>query len=440
MNQRFFIVICLFLLHYPAISQRLTLQQCIDSALTNNIGVKQNKLLVDVSEVNWRQSKANQLPDLNANANHGINQGRSIDPFTNTYINQSINYAGYGINSGVVLFNGMNLQNTVRQNATALEASKMELQQTKDNLVLNVILAYLQVLNNEDQLSSTSKQAEISQKQLERLEILDKQGAISPSQVSDVRGQLMNDQLAIVDLRSALENSKLNLTQLMNVPYNKSIVLERIDVNQMLERYAESSSDIYQNALQQFSQVKAVELRTRSAEYALKAAKGQLYPTVSLSGNVQTNYSSAAQNAGRKIAYNEQLGNNVFSGLNLGVRIPIFNGFQVKNRIRLADIELKNNELIEENTKIQLRQQIQQAYLNMTNAYERYKVLLEQVKAYEQSFRAAEARFNGGVGNSVDFLIAKNNLDRANINLISATYDYALRTKILDYYNGKELK
>jgi len=66
-------------------------------------------------------------------------------------------------------------------------------------------------------------------------------------------------------------------------------------------------------------------------------------------------------------------------------------------------------------------------------------VLLEQVDAYTESFRAAEIRFNNGVGTPVDYLTAKNNLDRANINLITAKYDYVLRTKILDYYQGKQL-
>jgi outer membrane protein len=75
----------------------------------------------------------------------------------------------------------------------------------------------------------------------------------------------------------------------------------------------------------------------------------------------------------------------------------------------------------------------------MTAAKNRYQALVEQVTAYAESFRAAEVRFNAGASTSVDYLIAKNNLDRANVNLIIARYDYVLRTKILDYYQGKPL-
>src|SRR5215207_2111408 len=406
MKRNVLLVIVLFVFGQSRLSAqttyKYTLQQCIDTALARNIQVKQNALLTETAEVNWKQSRANLLPDLNATANHGINQGRSIDPFTNTYVNQSINYAGYGVSSGIVLFNGMNLQNSVKQNAYAYDASRMELQQAKDNLTLNVILAYLLVLNNEDLLSSSTRQKELSAKQLERLEILDRQGAINPSEASDVKGQLMNDELAILNLSNQLESSKLFLAQLMNIPYDRSMSLERINAEEFLTSYAKNSSEIYETALRQFSLVKSVELRKQSAEYALKAARGTLFPTLRLGGELQTNYSSIAANAAGKIPYREQIGNNVFTTINLGLRIPIFNSFRAKNNIKLADIAVRTSELEEENTKMQLRQQVEQAHLNMTNAFQRYKTLLEQVTAYTTSFKAAEARFNAGMGTSVD--------------------------------------
>jgi outer membrane protein len=223
----------------------------------------------------------------------------------------------------------------------------------------------------------------------------------------------------------------------MNVPYTPAMEVERISVQEYLNPYSRTATQIYTNALDQFALVKSVELRKKAADYALKSTKGELYPSLILGGNMQTNYSSVAQNAAGKISYNDQLKNNIFSTINLGIRVPIFNQRLTRNRIKLADIEVKRNELVEENTKVQLKQQVEQAYLNMSNAYDRYKILVDQVKAYEESFHAAEAKFNAGLGTSVDFLTAKNNLDRANINLISAQYDFVLRKKILDYYNGK---
>lgn len=417
-------------------AQTYTLQQCIDSALSNNIAVKQSGLQTQTAQVYFNQSKLNLLPFISADVTHSVYNGRSIDPSSNGYVNQSLSSANYGVNSGITVFNGGSLQNSIKQNAASLEASKMEWQQAKDNLILNVIVAYLTVLNNEDLLASITNQAEVSRKQLERLNVLNSQGAIKPSELSDVKGQLMNDQLAIVNGRNAVESSKLALAQLMNKPYSKGMQLQRIDVGEFLANYTGTANDVYQNALQEFSLVKAVELRKKSFGYASKVARSELFPTVSIGGGLNTNYSSIAQNASGKIPYDSQLKNNVSTSIGIGISIPIFNRLQQRNRIKLADIDLKNSVLEEERTKVALRQDVEQAYLNMTNAYDRYKVLLEQVAAYTESFKAAEIRYNAGVGTSIDYLIAKDRLDRANINLISAKYDFVLRKKVLDYYSN----
>ena len=75
----------------------------------------------------------------------------------------------------------------------------------------------------------------------------------------------------------------------------------------------------------------------------------------------------------------------------------------------------------------------------MTSASDRYKTLLEQVNAFTESFRAAEIRFNAGVGNSIDYLTAKNNLDRSNINLINASLILFCGLRFLIIMKGKNL-
>ena len=428
----FFLFISFF-----AKSQTYTLQQCIDSALANNIPVKRAGLQTQTAEVNWKQSRANLLPDLNANVSQNIFSGRSIDPSTNAFVNQNYNGGNYGINSGVILFNGLTLQNRIRQNAYSYEASKMQQQQSQDELVLNVILAYLSVLNNEDQLQLTHQQATTTRSALDRLNVLNNQGAIKPSDVSDLRGQLINDELNILTAKNTLESSKLLLAQLMNRNYDSTMRVERMNAEEFLASYPATASDVYQSSLNRFALVKAAELRTQSSYYAWKATKGQLFPQLSLGGGINTRYSSTAQTtSGAKMAYTDQLKNFKNSYVGVGLAIPIFNRFFARNQVKLADIQLKDNELVEANTKQQLHQQIDQAYLNMTNAYEKYKALVQQVQAYTESFKAAEVRYNAGVGTSIDYLTAKDRLDRANINLISARYDYVLRKRILDYYSN----
>ena len=187
----------------------LTLQQSIETGIANNLTVKQSELAMQRAGVGHRQAKGNMIPTLNAQVLHGLNQGRSINPFTNTYINQQLNIANYGLNTDVTIFNGFRLLNALKQNALAYDAAKMELEQEKDQLTLNIILAYLQILSSEDQLAQSKVRLALSRKQVERLEVLNKEGAIPPAQLYDLKGNFASDELAIVDNQNALDASKL---------------------------------------------------------------------------------------------------------------------------------------------------------------------------------------------------------------------------------------
>jgi outer membrane protein len=210
-------------------STTFTLKDCIETGIKNNLEVMQSNLDAEVAKANWQQAKANLYPDLNGYVTHGKNQGRSIDPYTNQYINQNVGFANYSMSSGVILFNGLRQMNTLKQRSLGLKAAEMDLQQQKDDLTIRIILRYLEVLRNQDQLVQAKNQAELSQKQVERLNQLNSQGAISPALLTDLQGDLGTNQLTILDVSNAVETSKIELSRLMNIPYLKNMMLEPLD-------------------------------------------------------------------------------------------------------------------------------------------------------------------------------------------------------------------
>lgn len=465
----FSLLIGIFIFQSSQSQQILTLKQAIDSGFANNFEVNRAGLLMQKEDINYRQSKAFMLPDLNAFANHGMNQGRSIDPFTNQYINQNVSYANYGASSNLLLFNGLSLHNQIKSDKLSLEASQKEWQQAKDNLTINIILAYLQVLSAQDVLEQSRRQIVVSKQQVERLTILNNQGAIPPSDLYDLKGQAANDQLTVTDNVANLALAKLSLCQLLNIPYDKNLQIERIDIDKTVMDYSVNPEDIYSTALKSFAAIEASGLRVQSAESNVKRLKGNLFPTLSLGGNINTNYSNAATQSFfknnqqvvssdfvtvggteyqvtktqsqfdvRRLPFGDQLSNNLFSTVSLNLTIPLFNANKVRNSIRLAKIDWEQSRLAEKNAKNELQQAIEKSYVEMVNAKSKIDVLQGQVDAFTESFRAAEIRFNSGVINSVDYLIAKNNLDRSRINLIVARYDFALRQKVLSYYAGEK--
>ncbi|WP_183559322.1 TolC family protein [Mucilaginibacter sp. SP1R1] len=448
----------------------LSVKQCVDIAIKNNLQVRQSELDMERLRIGYKQAKENLLPSLNGEVDHSINQGRSINPFTNSYVNQSYTSGNYSLNASLTLFSGLQNLNAIKQTSLAFQAGKMDFQQAKDQVTINVITAYLLVLDNTELLSQVYNQLDVSKKQVERLEILEKEGANKlPSDLYDLRGTYGDNQLNVVNAKNTLEASKLSLLQILNIPYNRNLKLEPISVQDVAKQTDQNSEQVYNTALDQLAYVKAAELRRESAEKGVKVAKGALSPSISLFGGLFTNYSSAAQNsvftdsttvktgdfvntpgggkqsvyttqanyANKSIGYYDQFKNNYSTQVGVRLSVPILNYFQNRNKVKLAKLDLMNSKYVEENSKILLRQNVEQAYLNMVSAYNRYNVLVDQVKAYGESFRIAEIRFNAGVLTSVDFVVAKNNLDKTKLNLINARYDCFIYNKILDYYQGK---
>ena len=447
---------------------RLTLQKSIELALTKNIPTKQSEVTMQRAEVNYKQARNNRLPTIDGQFNYGINSGRSIDPFTNGYINQNLTSSSANTQAQLPVFSGMQLKNVIKQNEYAFATATMEWQQRKDELTLAVILAYLQILNTEDALLLAHQQALITKQQVERLEIIAKEGAAPPGNLSDLQGQYAGDQLAIIAAENNVESSKLTLTQLIGINYDSTLRMDRSGFDSTVRSYDAVPDQIYTTALGQLASVKASDLRVKSSAAGVKAAASGYYPTLSLYGVLNTNYSSAAMMntpvgsvdvptgdyvvvnganlpviatrnkfESEKITYGSQFNNNIATAYGVSLRIPIFSAFQTRSQVRLAKNEEKFNRLVADNVKFQLRQSVDQAYVNLTTTYKRYQMLQTQAAAYAESFRIAEVRFENGVINSPEYLIAKNNLERTRATLITTRYEYLLRTKVLDFYMGR---
>jgi len=451
-------------------TQVYTLQQCVETAFKNNADIKQAELLAESARLNYNQSKTSMLPDLNAGISHTSYNGRSINPYTNSYINEQNNAASYSLQSNIVLWNGCSLHNYMKQNELKYEAGKMDAQNEKDKITISIILNYLYVLSTQEQLNIARTQVEATKQKVELLELKDKEGAITPADLYDMKGQLANDKLSVVSTENSLENAKLTLAQLMNIPYSETMQLVAFSDSASVQPYDATMSEVFENALQHLALVKSADLKVAGAAKNIKAIKGQMLPTLYLSGGLYTNYSSTANTQefvsttdvqtpdyvmlnnvknsvyspqstynSIPIKYGTQLGNNFNSAISLGLQIPLLNGLQVRNKLNQAKVAQQQLTVEAQHTRDMLRKAIELDFVNMNSDYSSYQILLRQVADFEQSFRAAEVRFEQGAISTVDFVIAKNNLDRVLINLVSIKYNYLLRTKLLDFYQDKAL-
>lgn len=467
--------ICIFILFLnpfvPANAQdtvKYSLQQCIDIAIRNSMTMASAEAQAGIGKARLNQAEASLFPSVSGYANQGINQGKSINPYTNSYINQEIITGQYGLNAGMTLFNGLSLINNLRQSSLNYKAGNMDAEQAKLDLTISVVLAYLQVLSTAEQVKQATAQLEASLKQTERLKTLESNQAISPAVFYDTRGQLAGDKLTLINLKAANYAARTTLSQLMNVYLPEQVSFEPAGNEADLKPYTQPRNEIRAQALANMPLMKAARYRQSAYRKGLYAARGQLFPTVSLVGSLGTNYSNAAltqqitgssdvatnsyvvynnnpltvytpqyQVDSRKIPFNTQFHNNLNSYVGLSLQFTLFNGLRGKTQLDIAHInkQLADRQLHAAENRMQST--IDQVYNDMTASYERYIVLQQQAEDYAASYRIATGKFENGSITTVEYITAKTNADKAHMNLIAARYDYILKQKILDYYNLK---
>ena len=445
----------------------LSLEDCIRIGIENNFDLKKAELRTESSVVNYKKARAALLPSLNANYNLGMNNGRSIDPFTNSYNNQKLNFSNAGLNLNATIFNGFQIKNNIKLNKLNMLASEMDIIEAKQNLILNITLQYIQTLNNRDIVALSKSRLKTTEKQLKRLEINYQQEIGDLVNYTDMKGQYSLDEIGVINAENNLKSSILSLHTLLNTTTNVDEKIENISGFSEIENYPFSVEEIYKDALQNLATFKSKEFKIKAKEAEIKVTKAAYFPEVSIFGQLNTNYSSAAQSftetgstvistgdfvainnqnfaiqrnetqfQSNKISYTDQFNNNLNSVVGVSVRIPIFNKLSTKYNTKLQKIKLKETVLELKNTKLLFKRAIKKAYFDMESAYKRYKISQEQVSAFEESFRINDVKFSNGVSNIISYITSKNNRDVAKLNLNNIKYEYLLRVKILDYYRG----
>jgi outer membrane protein len=447
----------------------LSLKQCVDIAIKNNLVVQQTDIAKQQAQVNKNQQFDYLFPSINGSGQQQISTGRSLNPYTYQYVSQQINYGTYGISANLNLFSGLQTQNSIKQSSLAYDASKLDLEQQKQNITLTVLLAYLQVVGGQDQLDIIRRQADVDKKQLERLDLQNKDGALLIlSDLSDLKGQYASDLANIAGAINTLETAKINLFNILNIPYKRDVQYEKMALDLQMTDYVGNPDSIYHTALSTLPGIKSVDLKIRSFQKGVAAARGQYYPQLSLSAGLSTNYSNQATTSifgattpvtttdyvtvgatnynvitqqqsvtSKNISFSDQFNNNRATYISLNLSIPILNYFRARNNVKIAKINLENAQYNATSVRLVLQQNVEQAYQNMMMASNQLKADQDAVDGYAESFRTFEIRFNEGVITSNVYLQAKNNIDRATINLAIARYNYIFRAKILDYYQGR---
>ena len=432
-------VILTALLSISAIAQDKlwTLEECVNYALENNITVRKGTNVLLSNEQDIIETKGNFLPTVNASASQSLNLGNQ-EVFQGQFVDRTSHNTSLGINLNQTIFNGFRNTNLYKQAQLNLEVNQMELDRIRDDISLNVVNGYLNVLFNKENLEIAKAQVEFSNKQLEQVNKLVDAGVQPKANTYDAIATVSKDEQNLTIAENNYDLALLSLSQILQLPYegfqvafedveNPSAALMYNDVKPILE-YA------YENR----SEVKVAEKNIENSLLSTELAKSGFMPNVTFGYGFGSNvfFSNLTQD---EETFLNQLNDQKSHNFRLNVAIPIFSGYDNKTNVAKTKIQQENSVLDLEQTKLNLESNIQRAFTDAKAAFKTYEATKKSLEAQELSFQNAQERYNLGALNTFDLEQTRIQLVNAQSSLTNAKYDFVFKTKVLDFYLGKSL-
>lgn len=450
MKLKLILIAALFSASICVSQKKWTLKECVDHALDNNITVQQSLLNLELAKLNVKNAKGNFLPNLNTSASQRLNFGSFLG-IDGTRISRDTRGNSVSANSSTTLFNGFRNLNTYKQAKLGVERSQLNLEKIQNDIALFVVNGYLNVLFAKENLGVAKTQAEISKKQVEAATQRYEAGITAKGNLLNAKSTAASDQQNVVRQENVLSIALLNLAQSLQIPSKDFDILE-IEISNPSGVLLFNNSDVvYQKALSTQPQIKNAELGIIDSEYNIEIAKSFLKPTVNFSFGANTSYQHLQ---GRKDeitiidpvtmipetipnGFFKQFSDNLGYNFSLNVNIPIFNRTQSKTNIARQYVNKELSQVSLDNEKLQLKQAIEQAFVDSKAAAKTYEAAKASLEAQREAFKNAQESYNLGASTLFDFDLVRNRLVSAESALIRAKYDFVFKTKVLQFYYGE---
>lgn len=418
MRKVFIIIGVLLASLFASAQQPWTLQQCVDTALANNRNIKQKELTRKTNEIAYQQARNNLLPNLNGSASQGWSFGRS-QIADGTYQNLNVSNTSFSLSSGITLFDGLKMKYNIDARMADLKASEANLEKIRQDIILSVSSAFLQVLLNKELLQISENQLELTQNKIEQQKSLVAAGKLAEGEMYELLAQQSKEELSRTQAENSLKLSLLDLGQILELSdFEKLDVIVPADLMnnelQMLD-----AEKVYRSALNNRPEVKSAEYQLKNSEKNVQIAKSAYFPSLSFGASVSGGY------------YNS-VSTPMSTSLGFNLSVPIFNKMETRNQVKTAQINVESNRLNVDNTKLELRKTIQQAYYNAVAAKAKWDAARKSEIAGNEAYRFANQKYEGGRATVYELYQAKNNLTQAQSEVVQSKYEYVFRLKILE--------
>lgn len=440
MKKYIMIACCLVTTFYTFGQKPWSFRECVDFALKNNIEIKQQDLQVKNAKVSLSTSKNSRLPDLAGEVRQSFSFGRTYLG-ASTYESQNSSRSQFGLTSRTPLFTGFRIPNQIKANEMDLKSATEGLLRVQEDLQTQIASYFLDILFKKEILKVYEEQANLTQTQVERTQILVENGKVALSQLYDIKAQLAKDQLNVTTANNDLQTSLLNLAQLLNLRSAKSFDIQIPDIDAIsivdMIQTMDIPEEIYQTAVGIKPHIKEALYKVENSKYNLKVAKSGYWPTLSLSLAYDHTFSRLYNYSNP--TFKDQIKNNGGESILFILSVPIFNRLETRNQVRQARLEIQSQDLNLTNVKLNLFKEIQQAHQNAMSARAKYISTEKAFEAASESFKYAQERYQIGKSTVFEYNEAQTKLITSRSEQIQAKYELVFSSKILDFYKGIEI-
>jgi outer membrane protein TolC len=395
----------------------ISLQDAIDRGLKQNLG-----LMVSNSDVNsasgqrW-QALAAILPHISASPFVDVSQVNlaefgfsfSAPGFTIPSVVGPFSYFDARANFSQSVFDWSAINKTRSANER-VSSARHSYQDARDLVVLAVGYAYLQTIASESRVDTAQAQVDTAQALYNQAS--DQVTAGTSPAIDGLRAQveLKTRQQQLIAAKNDVEIQKLTLARTIGLAPGQQFNLSDkspyspfagITVDEGLKRAYGSRSD-FQAALSD----------VRAAEYSVKAAHAERYPTLSLNADYGV--------AGKHPTSNSHGVFDVKGTLN----IPIWQGGVAHGDIEVADAQLQETRDRLENLRGQIDADVRTALLNLQSSQDQVTVAQSNIDLAQQTLAQARDRFSAGVTDTVEVVQAQEAVASANESYISSLYSF----------------
>ncbi len=419
-------------------AQTLSLNDCMRYAVENSVAVGKQELALDDRKANHTEALASLFPTINGSVGAAMNFGRGIDPATNSYTNVTTFSNSYGISGSLTLFDGLQGINTVRATKVARQMGAVETEIARDEVAMQTLSAYMDVVYYTEAVGIAREQLEASRRTLELVRRQEELGTKSAADVAEIESQEANYDYLLTTQENNLALAYIKLREVMNYPQSEKL---EIETDMTWESFSTATSEqaLVEYALENSPRIAASRFATEQSRLNLARAKGAYSPSLYIYGGYNTSYYIDFDNKALYDPFGTQFCNNRGGYFQLALSIPIFNGLQAHSSKRRAQNAYNTARLELIAVQRTVESEVSQAWQEMQGYGKQYVQGQKKVSAAQLAYDGAERKFENGLISALDLQTAANTLLQAKSDKLRARLQYIIKTRMVDYYNGKPL-